>query len=103
VNLVALVVVVLAIAALWMAADRARTIAVCRFSLGRVQVVRGRLAPAPLAEVVEIGRAMRIHSGAVIVRREGGAVAVRVRGLDDQAAQRLRNALGRFHERQLRG
>ena len=89
--------------ALWLAVDRARTLVVCEVHRGKVRIVRGRLAAAPLAEIVDVVARKRLVSGTIVVRKEAGAPAVRVKGIDDEAAvQQLRNAIGRFRLAQLR-
>ncbi len=102
-DLVWLVVVVALVAGLYVAADRARTIAVVQLGPGRVRVLRGRLAAGPLREVEDVVLRMKLGGGRMVLRRDGERAEVRLdRGIDPRAEQQLRNVIGRFHARQLR-
>lgn len=93
-----------AIAAVVIAADRARTLAVVELSRGKAKVVRGKLPTRVLAEVRDVAERMRIPSGKVTLRRESGSVDVQIAGVDDpRAEQQLRNVIGRFRLAELRG
>ena len=101
--LVIVVVAVIGIAALYVAADRARTLVVYRIERGKLRVVRGRLPAEVLGEIEDVVKRARLASGTIIVRKEDGAVMVRTRGIDDEnAVQQLRNAVGRFPKARLR-
>lgn len=102
--LVFVVFLVAAVGALYVAADRARTLVVCAVDGGRVRIVRGRISAEALSEIADVVSRARLRSGRVVVRKEDGAVMVRVRGIDDKnAVQQLRNAIGRFSLARLRG
>jgi len=104
IELIGMLVLVAAIAAVVIAADRRRTLAVVRFERGKATVVRGKLPPRVLAEVRDVAERMRIPGGMVTLRRESGTVDVELRGVDDpRAAQQLRNVIGRFRLAELRG
>ncbi len=90
-------VVAAALIALWLAADRARTLVVCDVAQGKVRVVRGRLPPALLADLRDVAARHRLRRGTIVVRKEGGRPAVVLRDIDgDAARQQLRNVVGRF-------
>lgn len=103
-NWLILALVVIAIAALVVSADRRRTIAVIEMSRGRANVTRGRLPPRVLAEVRDVAERNRLATGKVVLRRESGEVRLDLHGIDDaRAAQQLRNVIGRFRLAELRG
>lgn len=103
-EVVGLLVLVALIAAVVLAADRARTIAVVRFAGGKALVVRGRLPPRVLAEIRDVAERNRLGGGSVTLKRESGAVKVVLSEVDDpRAAQQLRNVIGRFRLAELRG
>jgi hypothetical protein len=103
---VTVVVIVLGVAALYVAADRARTLVVYRIdpkSRNRLAVVRGRLPAEVVGEIEDVVKRARLATGTIIVRKEDGMVTVRTRGIDDaNAVQQLRNAVGRFPKARLR-
>jgi hypothetical protein len=103
---VIVVLAVVGIAALYVAADRARTLAVYRIgpgARGRLHLVRGRLPAEVTGEIEDVVKRARLASGTIIVRKEDGAVMVRTRGISDEnAVQQLRNAVGRFPKARLR-
>jgi hypothetical protein len=93
-----------AVGAVVVAADRARTLAVVRFERGKASVVRGRLPARVLLEIRDVAERMRVPSGSVTLRRDSGAVEVRLEGVTDpRAEQQLRNVIGRFRLAELRG
>jgi len=104
--LVILVVVALGFTALYVAADRARTLVVYRIapgSRGRLHVVRGRLPAEVKDEIEDVVKRAKLTTGTIIVRKEDGMVTVRTRGIrDENALQQLRNAVGRFPKARLR-
>ena len=92
------------VAAVVIAADRRRTLAVVRFQRGKATVVRGKLPTRVLVEIRDVAERMRIPAGSVTLKRESGAVNVDLSGIDDpRAAQQLRNVIGRFRLAELRG
>ncbi len=101
---VGIALLVLALVALWVVADRRRTIATVAFERGRAKVVRGRLPARVMLEVRDVAERNRIAHGRLTVRREDGAPRVDLHGVDDpRAAQQLRNVIGRFRLAELRG
>ena len=95
--LFAVLVAVVGIVALYVAADRARTLAVCIIEKRKVRVVRGRLPAEVLAEIEDVVRRGRVETGRVVLRRESGTIDIRTRGIHDpNAMQQLRNTIGRF-------
>jgi hypothetical protein len=86
-----------AIVALYVSADRARTIAVCAFERGKVRVVQGRLGAGPLGEIEDVAHRMKLSRGKVKITKQRDVAVIEVAGVDDpRAEQQLRNALGRF-------
>jgi hypothetical protein len=97
IELLFVVVLIGGIAALYVAADRARTIAICAFERGKVRVVQGRLAAGPLGEIEDVAQRMRLTRGNVKIRKQRDVAVIEVNGVTDpRAEQQLRNALGRF-------
>lgn len=95
---------VLAIVAVVVAADRRRTLAVVAFERGAARATRGRLPARVMAEIRDVAERMRIRSGRVTVRRESGTVRVDISGVEDErAVQQLRNVIGRFRLAELKG
>lgn len=102
-NWILLAIALAALVALYVSADRARTIAVVALERGSVRITRGRLPPRVLAEIRDVAERNRLQ-GLVTIRRESGAVRVDLGGIDDpRAAQQLRNVIGRFRLAELRG
>ena len=100
---IGIVVLVCALVALLVAADRTRVIAVCAVERGKLRVTRGRLSPRVLLELRDIASRRRIVRATIIVRKEDGAPTLRLTGVDDAGtAQQLRNAIGRFKLAELR-
>ncbi len=96
-TLFAFVVALVGILALYVAADRRRTIAVCLVEHRRVRVARGRLPAEVLAEIEDVVKRGRLETGRIVLRRDSGTIDVRTRGIHDaNALQQLRNAIGRF-------
>jgi hypothetical protein len=101
---VAIVLLALFFVAVWVAADRRRTLAEIAFERGRATVIRGRLPTRVLAEVRDVAARNQIPAGRVLIRREDGRPRVDLSGIDDpRAAQQLRNVIGRFRLAELRG
>jgi hypothetical protein len=97
-------VLVAAVVAVVVAADRYRTIAVVTFERGRARATRGRLPARVMTEIRDVAERMKIPSGRVTIRRESGTARVDLTGVDDpRAAQQLRNVIGRFRLAELRG
>jgi len=89
-------VVALALAALYVAARRAVTIADLVFERGTVTVARGGVTPPILADLRDVARSMRGGRRVrVRVLRADGRAEVRFRdAIADADAQRIRNVLG---------
>lgn len=103
-EIIGVVLLFAAIAAVVLAADRRRTLAVVRFERGAARVIRGRLPPRVLAEIRDVAERMRIPEGRVTLKREEGTVRVDLADVaDPRAAQQLRNVIGRFRLAELRG
>jgi hypothetical protein len=101
-NWILLLIALGALVALYVAADRARTIAVVEMERGKARVVRGKLPAKVLAEIRDVAERNRL-TGTVTIRRESGAVRVDLSGIDDpRATQQLRNVIGRFRLAELR-
>ena len=83
-------VVVLALVGLIVFANRAHS--VVRLGDGRIELVRGDLPGSLLGDLRDIARRLR-PTGTVEIRGEGDALAVTTKGLDGQAAQRVRNVV----------
>ncbi len=99
----AVIVAVVALVALYVSVDRARTIAKVEFVNGKARVVRGRLAARVLVEIRDVAGRMRIRSGHMVLRKDGALVGVELQGVEDpRAAQQLRNVIGRFRLPELR-
>jgi hypothetical protein len=97
-------VLVAAVAAVVIAADRARTIAVVTFERGGARATRGRLPARVMNEIRDVAERMKIPTGKVTIRRESGSARVDITGVDDaRAVQQLRNVIGRFRLAELRG
>jgi Protein of unknown function (DUF3634) len=92
-----LLVIASALIVLYVAAERARTLAVCAIEGGKVRVVRGRLPAALLADIRDVVSRQRLPLGTIIVRKEDRRPTLRTRDIDDAIAlQQLRNVVGRF-------
>lgn len=101
---VAIALMALVFVALWIVADRRRTIATVAFDRGKAKVVRGRLPPRVMLEVRDVAERNRIPGGRLTVRREDGRPRVDLQGIDDpRVVQQLRNVIGRFRLAELRG
>jgi len=103
-ELISIAILIAAIAAVVIAADRRRTIAVVTFERGTARTTRGRLPARVMNELRDVAERMRIKSGIVTIRRESGAARLDIAGVEDaRAVQQLRNVLGRFQIAELRG
>lgn len=99
-----LVVVALALVALWVAAQRARTVATCRVEGGKVSVVGGALPTRVLSELRDVAARNRIDGATLRIVREDGRPRLLVKGpVAPAAEQQLRNVIGRFKLAELRG
>jgi len=99
-----LLVIAVALAALWFAAQQARTIATCRVQAGKLEVASGRLPARVLAELRDVAQRNRIEAASLRIVREDGRPRLLVKGtLSPAAEQQLRNVIGRFKLAELRG
>ena len=60
---------------------------------GKVRQTRGDLPGGLLGDLGDVARRLRAAKGSVEIRGEGDTVEIKVRGLDEKAAQRVRNAV----------
>lgn len=95
VSLVYLVIAGAALGGLYLAARRATTIADLAIDRGRLEVIRGGVAPPILADLRDIVRDPPIASGLIRVTRSSGRAEVELRGpIGERQAQRIRNVIG---------
>jgi hypothetical protein len=93
--LVLLTVAAVAMAALWIAARRAITIAELTIEEGVVRVSRGGIAPPILADLRDIAKRPPIERGHVRIVRASGRAEVQLGGaIPAPQAQRIRNVIG---------
>lgn len=82
------------------AVRRSLNVLVVDLEAGKLVRASGRAPPELLREIHDV--ALRAGAtGRLILRLEGGEVAVRTRGLKDVTEQRLRNVVGRFPKARL--
>jgi hypothetical protein len=94
---------ILALVALYVAADRARTFAVCRIERGRMKVVRGKIPARVRGELEEVIARSGLSSGGFSIKREDGRPTLVVHDVaDPNVVQRLRNVVGRFRVAEMR-
>lgn len=94
---------VLALVALYVAADRARTFAVCRIERGRMRIVRGKIPARVRNELEEVIARSGLDGGGFTIKREDGRPTLFVDGIrDPNVVQRLRNVVGRFRVAEMR-
>jgi hypothetical protein len=88
-------VAVAALAALYVAARRAVTIAELDIRHGVVDVVRGGIAPPVLADLRDVAKRPPIDGLRVRILRSSGRAEVELRGrVTGEQAQRIRNVVG---------
>lgn len=61
---------------------------------GRVLLVRGRIPATLLAELAEVVSRAGVARGSIRAVRQGGAATLKLGGMDEFVAQRLRNVFG---------
>lgn len=92
---IALLVAALALAALYVAARRATTVADIAIERGAVRVLRGGIAPSVLSDLADVAKRPRIEAARVHIARSSGRAEVTIRGdVDEKQAQRIRNVIG---------
>jgi Protein of unknown function (DUF3634) len=85
-----------ALAALYVAARRAVTIAELEIERGAVRVVRGGIAPPILADLRDVAKRPPIDGLHVRILRSSGRAEVQFLGnVTEEQAQRIRNVVGR--------
>lgn len=95
VRIIALVVVIGSIVALFVASRRATTIAELVIHRGVVRVERGGIAPPVLADIRDVARSPAIDDVRVRIVRSSGRAEVSISGtISDAQAQRIRNVVG---------
>lgn len=83
------------LATLYFASRRAITLAELRVRAGRLEVIRGGLAPRVMADLEDVARAARGADARVRVVRDRGLAKVEIAGdLSPGDAQRVRNVVG---------
>ncbi len=93
--LIFLIVAAMALVALYVASRRAITIAELTIRRGRVEVVRGGVAPPVLADLRDVAAKPPIEDGHVRILRASGRAEVKLGGkISDAQAQQLRNVIG---------
>jgi hypothetical protein len=94
-EVVLVVIVVLALAGLWIAARAAITICVLDVSDGRVTVRRGGVAPRILADLGDVAMRPPIQQATLRITRDAGRAKLEAEGtLSPEQGQRLRNVVG---------
>ncbi len=82
------------------AVSRALEVLVVDLEAGRIVRKRGRATAELLREIDDVASRAGA-TGRLVLRLEGGQVAVRTIGLSDSTEQRLRNVVGRFPKARL--
>jgi hypothetical protein len=90
-----IVLAVAVLAALYVSALRATTIADLDIERGVVRIVRGGIAPPILADLRDIARTPPIERASLRIVRSSGRAEVTIRGdVRPDQAQRIRNVIG---------
>jgi len=97
---VAALIVAVLLLGLVAAVRRALQVLVVDLERGDIVRRRGRATPELLREIADVARRSR-STGRVVLKLEGGQVAVRTQGLTDATEQQLRNVVGRFPKARL--
>lgn len=83
------------LAALYVAASRAITIAELAVEDGALRVVRGGIAPPILSDLRDVVRRPPVHRATIRIVRASGLAEVRITGdVSPEQAQRIRNVVG---------
>lgn len=94
-SLLVVIVVVGAVAILYVAARRATTIAELAIRDGRIRVVRGGIAPSVLADLGDVARRPAIRAARVRIVRARGRAEITISGEVSAAQQQqIRNVIG---------
>ncbi len=99
--MIQIIVLVAIFAIAWLVVERGNEIFVLSVRERRVLVLRGRIPPGLLADFEEVLVQLRPAKATIRAVREADHARLRVRGLDDGTAQRLRNIFGIHPLRQL--
>jgi hypothetical protein len=90
-----LVVIVIALAGLWLAARRQITVCVAEVMDGQVHVTQGGLAPGILSDVTDVVARPRVSRATLRIVRARGLAELTVNGSVSAAqVQQLRNVIG---------
>jgi hypothetical protein len=85
----------IALAALYLAARRAITIAELSVERGAIRVVRGGIAPSVLADLRDVAKRPPIDALHIRIVRSSGRAEVTLRGnVTPEQSQRIRNVIG---------
>lgn len=96
VTIVGLGILATALVALYIAAQRAVTIAELRVERGSVRVVRGGIVPPVLADLRDVAKRPPIDDLRILITRSSGRAQVTFSGrISEEQAQRVRNVVGR--------
>ncbi len=94
-QLVIVVVVLAACAALWASARAAVTVCLLEITAGRVRVVRGGLAPRLMSDIADVVARPAIERATLRIVRDRGHARLDLRGtVPSDQEQRLRNVIG---------
>ncbi len=94
-TLAALLLIVLALAALWVAARRQITLCVVEVTDGRMHVKHGGLAPGILADLADVLLRPRVPRATLRIVRARGLAELTVKGgVSAAQVQQLRNVIG---------
>ncbi len=94
-QLVILVTVLAACAALWMSARAAVTVCLLEVTAGKVRVVRGGLAPRAMSDIADVVARPAIERATLRIVRDRGHARLDLRGnVPPDQQQRLRNVVG---------
>jgi hypothetical protein len=93
--LIASVVVLIALGALYRSARNALSVCVIEVDRGRAKLTRGGIAPRILADIADVVRRPAIARATIRVVRSGGHAEVRITGdVPPAQKQQLRNVVG---------
>ena len=85
----------LALAALYVAASRAITVAELAIEDGALRVVRGGIAPPILSDLRDVAKRPPVRRATIRIVRASGLAEVRITGdVSPEQAQRIRNVVG---------
>jgi hypothetical protein len=88
------IVIAMAIVALFVAARRWATLCVIEIHDGAASITQGRLAPRIFSDIGDIARRPKVVRATIRIVRDSGRAAVRATGLSEAQAQQVRNVVG---------